>query len=163
MLNKIKNNQGLLKNKECLNENAVNVIEQDADTENNDNVELCKNHVKRKIKFSTKKRVKTIAIRVVSAILFCFSALLLLLCGSNLYQNLFNKDDHTGFFGVGEAIVVSNSMDTPESDPRIRVNDLVFYKAADIDDVSVGDIVIYKKENEGYEYVKQYYNREELL
>jgi signal peptidase I len=64
------------------------------------------------------------------------------MCCSNLYQHLFSENGYTGFFGIGEAVVASDSME-----PKISKNDLIFYKSVDADDISVGDIVVYESTN----------------
>lgn len=134
MLNKTRDNQKLYKNnREELNEMLEDI----------DDVKLHKNSKKNKsISVSTKKTIKNILMKIIAAILFIISAILLIICGNNLYQNVFNPDGYTGFFGIGEAIVASNSMD-----PNIQVNDLVFYKKVAIKEISKGDIVVYKKED----------------
>jgi signal peptidase I len=57
-----------------------------------------------------------------------------------LYQQIFNPGGQTGFFGIGEAIVASNSME-----PKLCPNDLIFYKETDVNEISVGDTIVYKK------------------
>ena len=90
-------------------------------------------------KFETKKKNQQMISKIASGCLWAVGLFLLVLCCSNLYQQMFNAENYTGFFGVGNAIVVSNSME-----PNISVNDLVFYHNTDIDNISTGDIIVYK-------------------
>ena len=81
--------------------------------------------------------------RFFAAFAWTIGACLFFLCCSNLYQQMFNPDGYTGFFGIGEAVVVSNSME-----PEINIDDLIFYKSVDTNTLKKDDIVVYKKTNE---------------
>jgi signal peptidase I len=91
-------------------------------------------------KFEMKKRWKMIFSKVISIIIWGIGICLLLLCISNLYQQIFNPAGHTGLFGIGEAVVASNSME-----PKLYKNDLIFYKAIDPSEIEIEDIVVYEK------------------
>lgn len=96
---------------------------------------------KRKLsKFERKKRTKSIIAKVLSVLVWIIGVCALFLCFSNLYQHMFNADGYTGFFGIGEAVVASNSME-----PELCVNDLIFYKQTDASAIAEGDTVVYKK------------------
>jgi signal peptidase I len=101
---------------------------------------LCANKENGKSKFSKKKKIKRIMSKFASIIIWTLGFCLLYLCLSNLYKQLFSPTKHTGFFGVGEAVVVSDSMQ-----PQLYPNDLIFYKAAQISEIEVGDTIIYKR------------------
>ncbi len=91
-------------------------------------------------KFEKNKRIKKNVVFFFSTIVWFISAFLLLFSLSHLYQQLFNKEKHLGFFGFGDGVVVSESMV-----PVLNVNDLIFYKQVDGDELQLGDIIIYKK------------------
>jgi signal peptidase I len=94
-----------------------------------------------KIEQLTKERKrKAIIAKIISVAAWTAGICLLLLCFSNLYQQVFNPDGYTGLFGIGEAVVSSNSME-----PKLYTNDLIFYKAAQMSEIEVGDTIIYKK------------------
>lgn len=97
-------------------------------------------------KFEIKKKIKNTFKKIVSIFLWFVGFVLLFLCLSNLYQQLVNKDEYTGFFGIGEAVVISESME-----PEISVNDLIFYKDVPLDKIEVGDVVVYKRVNDSGE------------
>lgn len=94
------------------------------------------------ITFEQKQTIKKIALKVVNVILWTIGILLLIMCLSNVYQRWFNSNGYTGFFGIGEAVVSSESME-----PKINKGDLVFYTKPDIDNLELGDTVIYKKQS----------------
>lgn len=100
--------------------------------------------VKKISKFERQKQIKKTAKLVFSILCWTACAFVLILCISNLYQQIFNPDGYTGLFGLGEAVVASDSMDAVGSNPRIQKNDLVFYKEANVSEVQAGDIVIYE-------------------
>lgn len=93
------------------------------------------------ITFEQKQKIKKIALKVVNVILWTIGILLLIMCLSNVYQRWFNSNGYTGFFGIGEAVVSSESME-----PKINKGDLVFYTKPNIDNLKLGDTVIYKKQ-----------------
>ena len=93
------------------------------------------------ITFEQKQKIKKIALKVVNVILWTIGILLLIMCLSNVYQRWFNSSGYTGFFGIGEAVVSSESME-----PKINKGDLVFYTKPNIDNLELGDTVIYKKQ-----------------
>lgn len=107
-------------------------------------------HSTKMSKFARNKKIKKIAKHILSVICWIFDAFVLLLCLNNFYQQTFNPDSHTGMFGIGTAIVASDSMDSNSSTSyerdavRIQKNDLVFYKEAEINKINPQDIVIYK-------------------
>lgn len=100
--------------------------------------------VKKISKFERQKQIKKTAKLAFSILCWTACAFVLILCISNLYQQIFNPDGYTGLFGFGEAVVASDSMDAVGSNPRIQKNDLVFYKEANIAEIKAGDIVIYE-------------------
>ena len=65
---------------------------------------------------------------------------MLLLCASNLYQQFFNPGGYTGFFGIGEAVVASRSME-----PMLYENDLIFYHSVESENVKPQDVIVYQK------------------
>lgn len=94
------------------------------------------------IKFEQKQKIKKITAKVLRVLLWFLSILILMTCISNVYQRWFNSEGYTGFFGIGEAIVSSESME-----PKINKGDLVFYKKPNINKLELGDTVIYKKQS----------------
>lgn len=94
------------------------------------------------ITFEQKQKIKKNALKVVNVILWTIGILLLIMCLSNVYQRWFNSNGYTGFFGIGEAVVSSESME-----PKINKGDLVFYTKPNIDNLKLGDTVIYKKQS----------------
>jgi signal peptidase I len=93
-------------------------------------------------KFEKQKKIKRIVNKIISATIWVVGIVLLYLCLSNLYQQVFNPAGYTGFFGVGEAVVASDSME-----PILYQNDLIFYKSATVEDIDKNDIIVYKKTN----------------
>lgn len=91
-------------------------------------------------KFEKKKRFKNIISTICSIVIWIVGICLFLLCASNLYQQTFNPSGYTGFFGIGEAVVASNSME-----PELYANDLIFYREVDPEEVAVNDIIVYEK------------------
>lgn len=118
-------------------------VDEDDDEEEDEEAEA-ENIVKKpkKTKFEIQRQIKRITTNVVAVIIWIIGILLLLMCASNLYQQVFNPGGYTGFFGVGEAVVASKSME-----PMLYENDLIFYNAVDVEDIDVGDVVVYKKTN----------------
>lgn len=96
----------------------------------------------KKTKFEIQRQIKRIATNVISIIIWIVGILLLFMCASNLYQQVFNPGGYTGFFGVGEAVVASKSME-----PMLYENDLIFYNKVETEGINVGDVVVYKKTN----------------
>ena len=68
------------------------------------------------------------------------SVFLFVFCLSNLYQQVLNEENAVGFFDVGNAVVVSESMV-----PVLEKNDFIVYKATEIEKLSPEDIVVYKR------------------
>lgn len=101
---------------------------------------------KEKNKYAARRKIKKVAVGVLSACLWVFSFGLLLFYASNVYQQMFNQERHTGFFGIGSAVVSSGSME-----PMLYKDDLVFYRGATASDVGPGDVVIYKKQSDEQE------------
>lgn len=129
-------------------ESTVDEVEDELDeeTDNNDlevtvvDKEALQQTVNENIKkFETKQKVQKTIAKIASGCLWAVGIVLLVLCCSNLYQQMFNAENYTGFFGIGNAIVVSNSME-----PNIAVNDLVFYQNTDIENIANGDVIVYK-------------------
>ena len=129
-------------------ESDVDEVEDEIDEENGDNdleetvvdKEALQQTVNENIKkFETKQKVQKTIAKIASGCLWAVGIVLLVLCCSNLYQQMFNAENYTGFFGIGNAIVVSNSME-----PNIAVNDLVFYQNTDIENIANGDVIVYK-------------------
>ena len=119
------------------------VIKIQVEDAENLNVNKSRKTKKRLSPFEKKKKRKQNIIRTFAALAWTIGACLFFLCCSNLYQQMFNPDGYTGFFGIGEAVVVSNSME-----PKINVDDLIFYKKTDVEELKKNDIVVYKKTNE---------------
>ena len=99
-----------------------------------------------KTRSQTKKLLKNkkmvLMISRITTIITCLVGIILLyFCLSNLYQQLLSENKATGFFGIGNAIVVSESMK-----PDINANDLIFYKKEKIEIIEPGDIIVYKKQ-----------------
>ena len=127
---------------------TVDEVEDELDEENDNNdlevavvdKEALQQTVNENIKkFETKQKVQKTIAKIASGCLWAVGIVLLVLCCSNLYQQMFNAENYTGFFGIGNAIVVSNSME-----PNIAVNDLVFYQNTDIENIANGDVIVYK-------------------
>lgn len=93
-------------------------------------------------KFKRQKKMQAIVSKILMTIVWIVSICLLYLCASNIYQQVFNADGYTGFFGIGEAVVASNSME-----PKLYPNDLIFYREVEPYTVTEGDIVVYEKTN----------------
>ena len=129
-------------------ESTVDEVKDELDEENDNNdlevtvvdKETLQQTVNENIKkFETKQKVQKTIAKIASGCLWAVGIVLLVLCCSNLYQQMFNAENYTGFFGIGNAIVVSNSME-----PNIAVNDLVFYQNTDIENIANGDVIVYK-------------------
>lgn len=100
-----------------------------------------------KSKFCKRQAAKKRAGLFFSVLAWGISALLLFFCSSNIYQQFFNKGRYTGFFGVGSAVVVSESME-----PTISKNDIIIYHKAKPERLNYnkenGDIIVYVKETQ---------------
>ena len=94
------------------------------------------------MRFESKKKIKKVVSTVLSVVIWIVGIALFMLCLSNLYQEIFNPTGYTGFFNIGEAVVASSSME-----PELYENDLIFYKQADVHDITPGDTIVYKKDN----------------
>lgn len=94
----------------------------------------------KKTKFERQRLIKKIASITITSLVWIVGSLLLLLCASNLYQQFFNPGGYTGFFGIGEAVVASRSME-----PMLYENDLIFYHSVDTADVNPQDVIVYQK------------------
>lgn len=105
---------------------------------NNTNTEPHKNP---KSAFAKKKSTQKRISLLITIFLWCISLSLFLFCLSNLYQQYFNQDEFTGFFGIGNAIVVSDSMH-----PTLKVNDFIVYQKVNTADLSPEDIIVYQKD-----------------
>lgn len=114
-------------------EDAESVVEQ----YNKEHVAIAK---KKKSSFEKQKKRRKVISRIALTIIWTIGLCLMCLCFSNLYQQIFNPNGHTGFFGIGEAIVASNSME-----PKLCPNDLIFYQETDVDSISIGDTIVYQK------------------
>lgn len=97
---------------------------------------------KTKLSAFAKKKLIMKRLSMVGAIFtWTISLFLCTFCLSNLYQKYINKNEYVGFFGIGNAIVVSESMT-----PNLNVNDFVVYKdVKEPSSLSRGDIVLYSK------------------
>lgn len=93
----------------------------------------------KKSKFARNKELKHGFQVVTTTITWFLSAILFIFCLSNIYQQYVSKDA-VGFCGVGNAVVVSESMH-----PTLKKNDFIVYKQTDIEDLKPGNIVIYKR------------------
>jgi len=91
-------------------------------------------------RFEKKKRINKVFSVLFSAAIWAIGLSLMFLCLSNVYQHIFNPAGHTGFFGIGQAVVASNSME-----PKLYINDLIFYQETDTKTIEVGDIIVYEK------------------
>ena len=78
---------------------------------------------------------------ILQTLLWTMIVLLAFLVGSGLWQHFVAKDSHTGFFGIGYAVVVSGSMV-----PALNVDDMIFYHAHPLDEYEVGDVIVYEAE-----------------
>lgn len=94
----------------------------------------------KKTKFERQRLIKKIVSTVVTSLVWIVGSLLLLLCASNLYQQFFNPGGYTGFFGIGEAVVASRSME-----PMLYENDLIFYRSVESENVKPQDVIVYQK------------------
>ena len=116
-------------------------IESDLSTENVQRNEIGNAIKKTKInKFRRRKQIRAIFSKTISVVAWFVGICLMCLCLSSLYQQVLNPSGYTGFFGIGEAKVASDSMA-----PTLLVNDLIFYKEVALDDIAINDIVVYKK------------------
>lgn len=107
-----------------------------------DVVQLVETEDKKMSKFERDKRRNQLISKIVSGVLWAIGIFFLLLCSNNFYQQICNPAGYTGFFGIGEAVVASNSME-----PKLYTNDLIFYKEVSQDKIAVDDIVVYEKIN----------------
>ena len=89
-------------------------------------------------KASRNRLISSIFFKLILTLVWIAGLGLFLLSCSNLYQQATGKD--IGFFGIGEAVVSSNSME-----PELMVNDLIFYKQVPLANIQVGDTVVYQK------------------
>lgn len=87
----------------------------------------------------SKRRKRTFSV-ITTIILWIISIVLLVFCASNLYQQFVNTNNYTGFFGIGNAIVVSDSMS-----PTIEKNDFIIYKQVDPSTLKKDDIIVYHR------------------
>lgn len=94
----------------------------------------------KKTKFERQRLIKKIVSTAVTSLVWIVGSLLLLLCASNLYQQFFNPGGYTGFFGIGEAVVASRSME-----PMLYENDLIFYRSVESENVKPQDVIVYQK------------------
>lgn len=78
-----------------------------------------------------------------SVIFWVITILLFFMVASGLYQHFFGQDKHTGFFGIGYAVVVSGSME-----PNIHVNDMIIYQKHDQADYRINNVIVYERQNE---------------
>lgn len=97
---------------------------------------------KKKISFTQKKKVKQVFKTCFAIIFWIIGLVMMFMCISNIYQRQVNPDGYVGLFGIGNATVSSNSMED-----ILFEGDLIFYKSVDTDQLSAGDIVVYKKNN----------------
>ena len=90
--------------------------------------------------FAKKKRFKYRVQLVSNIIMWFVSIFLFVFCLSNLYQQILNEEEALGFFDMGNAIVVSESMV-----PTLEKDDFIIYKATEIEKLRPQDIVVYKR------------------
>lgn len=95
---------------------------------------------KKKSSFRRKQELKHRLSLVGNILMWSISICLFVFCLSNLYQQLFNEDKAVGFFEVGNAVVVSESMV-----PVLEKNDFIVYKSTAIEELRPEDIVVYKR------------------
>lgn len=95
---------------------------------------------KRMSAFAKKKRFKYRVQLVSNIIMWFVSIFLFVFCLSNLYQQILNEEEALGFFDMGNAIVVSESMV-----PTLEKDDFIVYKATEIEQLRPQDIVVYKR------------------
>lgn len=124
---------------ESISENK-SMVEETNNQEQTQEVEIAERKFKTKNDFKAHQRKRKTISRVFSTIFWIIGLSLLYLCSSNLYQQLYNPTGYTGFFGIGEAFVVSESME-----PQLSPNDLIFYKEAEPSDIAIGDTIVYEK------------------
>ena len=90
--------------------------------------------------FEKKQKIVKQLYFVGRCLLFVFVGVLFLLGLSNIYQQTVNIENHCGFFGIGNAVVASDSME-----PKLYKNDLIFYKQVDPSKIEVDDTIVYKR------------------
>ncbi len=95
---------------------------------------------KKKSSFRRKQELKHRLSLVGNILMWSISICLFVFCLSNLYQQLLNEDKAVGFFEVGNAVVVSESMV-----PVLEKNDFIVYKSTAIEELRPEDIVVYKR------------------
>ena len=96
--------------------------------------------IQKNAKKASRNRVfSSVILTIFSAIVWITGLTLFALSCNNLYQQATNR--YVGFFGIGEAVVSSNSME-----PQLMVNDLIFYQETPLSKIQVGDVVVYQKQ-----------------
>ena len=82
--------------------------------------------------------------QLLNILLILLIVVLALLVVSGILQRLNRKNPYTGLFGVGYAVVVSESMV-----PKFHVNDMIVYSRQDTQEYKVGDIIVFTREEAG--------------
>ena len=96
--------------------------------------------IQKNAKKASRNRVfSSVILALFSAIVWIAGLTLFALSCNNLYQQVTNR--YVGFFGIGAAVVSSNSME-----PQLMVNDLIFYQETPLSKLQVGDVVVYQKQ-----------------
>lgn len=95
---------------------------------------------KKKSSFRRKQELKHRVSLLGNIVMWTVSICLFVFCLSNLYQQILNEDEAVGFFDVGNAVVVSESMV-----PVLEKNDFIVYKSTAIEQLRPEDIVVYKR------------------
>lgn len=86
-------------------------------------------------------------LKTIGSVLFWVLGLLLLfMVLSGFYQHFVDPKGHTGFFGIGYAVVVSGSME-----PKIHINDLIIYQAHEKNVYKEDDVIVYEREDSAEE------------
>lgn len=127
---------------DLLANNAEEVAEKEETKEKNDKPKKA-NKLLRKKKKSSFRRKKDFQNRCsvfANIVMWAASLFLFVFCLSNLYQQVMNTEKAVGFFNVGNAVVVSESMV-----PTLEKNDFIVYKDTAIEKLRPQDIVVYKR------------------
>ena len=86
------------------------------------------------------KEGESIGSKIFSWASFLILQMVILFVFSDIYSLTYPSSGYTGLFGVGKAVVVSESMY-----PTLKVDDIIIYQKPELDTYKEGDIVVYKK------------------
>lgn len=86
------------------------------------------------------KEGESIGSKIFSWASFLILQMVILFVFSDIYSLTYPSSGYTGLFGVGKAVVVSESMY-----PTLKVDDIIIYQKQELDTYKEGDIVVYKK------------------